>query len=63
MRNGDAKADASAHGILAMTQGGDGLLTVGSVEMPRLDQAGDNLLQCLPTIRGRQLGNNLILGE
>jgi hypothetical protein len=46
-----------------MTQGGDGLLTIGGVKMPLLYQAGDNLLQCLPTICGRQLGNDLILGE
>ena len=63
MGDGNAKPDAGAHGFLTMTKGRNGLVVMRGIKMSLRNKAGDNLLKCLPTICGRQLRDNLILGE
>ena len=63
MGNRNPKSDSRAHRLLAMTQRCNGILAMGDIQMPLLNKTGDNLLKCLPPVRGTQLGNNLIFGE
>jgi hypothetical protein len=63
MRYGNAKPNSGAHGLLAVTQRGKCLITMSRIETLIPHKAIDDLLNGLPPVGGRHLGNDLILRE